>query len=1115
MIVSENENRDDDDSAVNIGNTCLSSPVLCQHCTHFGSAQTAADERISELKKNMDLQSAGLEIDYRCVRCRDCQQCKNADQTEKISLREEAEMVEIRDSVRLDLKNKKIQCTLPLRGKEEDFLSPNRDRCVKVLDQQCNKYFDDDKTRESIKTAFKKLFDNGHIVKLDDISEELKVQFLHKPTQYHIPWRVVWKESPTTPARPVLDASSRTRKREGGKGGRCLNDLVCKGKVETLHLVNLLLRFLVGQHALTGDLTQFYNACKLAAHQWNLQRLLYRENLDPSLPIIEYIIVTLIYGVKCVSAQSEYAMSLLADLIRPEYPDLADFIVKSRYVDDLAESKATKDLCDKLIADAEFNFDKIGLKCKAWSQSGMAPTEKASVDGISVMVGGVRWFPEIDTVETRIPLLHFSKKKRGKLPENTVFFDGTMMKIEDFVPKKLSRRQVASKLASVFDILGYLAPILSGLKADLRKVVISTVGWDDAMSDKLRNKWLLNFIRLESLRGIKFHRPVIPSDAADCKMRLFIGVDAAEEHLMIGTWGSFRRKNGSWSCQFLIGRPVLADPKSTIPKNELQALTGGSNLGWVVRLALSDWVDQTILFGDSAIALCWVNTENKQLSIFHRNIVIQIRRGTSLADMYHCRTDYNPSDIGTRPAKVTLGDVGPNSRWNNGDEWMTWDLERAISEGIIKPVSELRLPRTEEEDYREGFLLDKEPDILTRGHTLSQVRLAKIQERAAFSEYILCPTKFNFASTVRIYGYVMAFIVKCRRNRIMLGILLYEGGLTFSVFSSSLKFYNDKSLNLVAATTTTSGSEEKPVNSICQLSNYFSNVYWSEDETVLFSQAHAAAAAGTGVAKLTDRYLNIALLYLFRKATAEVHKFNGKEFVKKHGVEKEGVLLSQSRLFDGLNFSETGELDFIKLGSLGLKLHVPVLDRHSPLSYAIALHVHWVTGKHRGVETLNRMTLEHVKIIQGANLHKELSQECPVCKKRRRKLLQVEMGPISSNQLNIAPAFWACQIDLFGPLMVFVPGFERHTRNRQVLEAKVWVMTAVCMTTRAVNLQVLEKDNAAGIVEGVSRLSCETGVPKIIFCDQDPPILTAFKHSELEFRDLQLQLHKQHGIDLT
>ena len=37
-------------------------------------------------------------------------QFENADQTEKISLREEAEMAEIRESVKLDLENKKIQC---------------------------------------------------------------------------------------------------------------------------------------------------------------------------------------------------------------------------------------------------------------------------------------------------------------------------------------------------------------------------------------------------------------------------------------------------------------------------------------------------------------------------------------------------------------------------------------------------------------------------------------------------------------------------------------------------------------------------------------------------------------------------------------------------------------------------------------------------------------------------------------------------------------------------------------------------------------------------------------------------------------------------------------------
>jgi hypothetical protein len=142
---------------------------------------------------------------------------------------------------------------------------------------------------------------------------------------------------------------------------------------------------------------------------------------------------------------------------------------------------------------------------------------------------------------------------------------------------------------------------------------------------------------------------------------------------------------------------------------------------------------ETIVFGDSVIALCWVTSENKQLGIFHRNRVIQVRRGTNLDDLYHCRTDHNPSDVGTRPSKVTLADVGPDSRWHNGDEWMTWDLEKAISAGVIKPASALRVNKEEEDEYTDGFLIDKQPDVSTRGHFANETRIARIEERATFS----------------------------------------------------------------------------------------------------------------------------------------------------------------------------------------------------------------------------------------------------------------------------------------------------------------------------------------------------------------------------------------------
>ena len=53
--------------------------------------------------------------------------CHNADETEMVSLREEQENHLIRDSVRLNFEKKTIDCTLPVQGDEQEFLSPNKD----------------------------------------------------------------------------------------------------------------------------------------------------------------------------------------------------------------------------------------------------------------------------------------------------------------------------------------------------------------------------------------------------------------------------------------------------------------------------------------------------------------------------------------------------------------------------------------------------------------------------------------------------------------------------------------------------------------------------------------------------------------------------------------------------------------------------------------------------------------------------------------------------------------------------------------------------------------------------------------------------------------------------
>ena len=74
------------------------------------------DEKLAGLKMLVKLQESGLSLEYRCPSCRDCSSCKNAPDTERISLREEAEDQAMKDAVQIDFQRKKIKASFPPRG---------------------------------------------------------------------------------------------------------------------------------------------------------------------------------------------------------------------------------------------------------------------------------------------------------------------------------------------------------------------------------------------------------------------------------------------------------------------------------------------------------------------------------------------------------------------------------------------------------------------------------------------------------------------------------------------------------------------------------------------------------------------------------------------------------------------------------------------------------------------------------------------------------------------------------------------------------------------------------------------------------------------------------------
>ena len=97
--------------------------------------------------------------------------------------------------------------------------------------------------------------------------------------------------------------------------------------------------------------------------------------------------------------------------------------------------------------------------------------------------------------------------------------------MDGFVPADLTRRQVTSKYASIFDPTGKLGPVLAEAKLLLSETIEATPEWDAALPAQLRSKWLSQFMLWEKLRGLKFDRAVMPEDAIDSKLRLIILAD--------------------------------------------------------------------------------------------------------------------------------------------------------------------------------------------------------------------------------------------------------------------------------------------------------------------------------------------------------------------------------------------------------------------------------------------------------------------------------------------------------------------------------------------------------------------------------------------------------------
>ena len=543
---------------------------------------------------------AGSVIEYRCLRCRGCKDCKNSEHVQKISLREEFEQHLIDASVSVDFDRNQTNALLPFVADPIKKLESNEENADKVYFQQVKKLSKIPDVKAAVLESELKLQDNGHVEWKKKLSSEELTVLNNQSAKYYMPWRFIHNEnSVTTPVRIVFDASSVTRT------GHSLNDLLAKGINSLNSMLEIFTRFCCNIIAVHTDIKKMYNVVKLKSDHWTYQRYKWHESLDPTAAPEEKIIKTIIYGVKSSGNQAQVGLRETARRQQEEYPEAANAIVRDTYVDDCATGvnvTPAGPLAEKLVKDIDKVLAKGGFITKGYTLSGSPPPPGLSRDGESINVLGIKWIPEQDKLQLAGGLLNFSKKHRGKRAKKEEYWK---------VPNKLSKRIIAGKVGEVFDIAGFVAPIIAGFKLDIRKLIELCCGWDDRIPDKYRDVWLSNFQLMEQIGDLIYNRAVVPSNAVDMNVEIIGAGDASEKMACSGSYIRFKLRDNGYSCQLILAKTKIVPGDTTLPRAELFAATLCVHVFEIARRSLKNNIVDYLMVLDSEIALYWLSSQSK------------------------------------------------------------------------------------------------------------------------------------------------------------------------------------------------------------------------------------------------------------------------------------------------------------------------------------------------------------------------------------------------------------------------------------------------------------------------------------------------------------------------
>ena len=999
---------------------------------------------------------AGAEVAYRCMRCRNCADCRKGEMVEAVSLQEEVEQALIEKNVWLDENLNVLRCKLPFLKEPATYLTGNYPSAERIFESQMRSITKNPALKEAVIKAHDKLLLKGHVCAVTDLSEEEKVIFDATKGSYTIPWSCVTKlESISTPYRMVFNASHKLRT------GESLNSILAKGANRLPQIFSLLVKFSSRRYAFTADVSMAYNSVKLEPEYFRFQQYLWKRDLDPLAQVTPMVIKTLIYGVKPSGNLTQAGFAKAAEkahIVRPDLADGAHVILENTYVDDTVSSCSTIEQCRYTAECMKEVLAMANVTIKDFTFSGQAPSEKVSANGETVGVLGYLWNPVSEMISLASKPVVLGNSRRGRKP---VEVQG---EVKAALASKFTKRILTGQLAGIFDPKGMLTPITAQFKLQLAKVVELRTGWDDPLPLELLDPWASMIREIQLLQGIYYPRCFVHPDAVSEQVELVISVDASQYVAIAAAHARSQLPDGTFACRLIAGKSKLTK-LATIPRGELKAAVMGASVAHSIKAALGDQVTRTIYVTDSTIVLYWLHQDARPLQTAVRNGVIEVRRLTSLEDWYHIPTDANVADIGTRG--VTIGDVALGSDWANGKQWMKEDLSSAP----LRTVSEVQL---DQEELRAALKEVRATESMS--YNIPKVT-DKLESRYSFSQYVVDPCILAWHKAIRVLAFVLQFI----------------GALKAAV-SRSQKSKADPPRckeQPVRRTQPDRKCKSKPV-----AKNYL------EDEAVY--KVSFKCRQDVKDFRLGAEHLEQAEHYFFKKATAEVRQFAKPSDYIHCTKEKDGVLTYIGRILDN---QEIEDLDNILGEVTPLFFTRPVVERHSPVAYSVMSYVHTHLVNHKNPVVTLRESRSICFVLHGRDLANEIAEACVTCRREKARKVQQEFGKQHPASLSVTPAFYRAQVDMAGPWWATC---EHACRS----SVKVWAVVFRDPATCATAVYAMQASTSSAFIQAYTRHSFRYGHPMKLYIDAGSQLIKACREATFGWQDLHSSITGRFNVGI-